>query len=115
MGQNSTPARLGHSLGRLLAGRNPRARRVGQWGRAGQTLLQQVFGQLLAALRQIGLRIMGVLFLTFALVFGIHGFTSWRHLPPNANPAFPWILMGLGLAFAYFGLSSFFRALQGKR
>lgn len=106
---------MGRAAGRLLAGRNRRVRRAGQWGQAGGALLRQVFGHLGAALRQIGLRVMGVLFLVFALVFGYHGFVAWRHLPPRSAPAMPWMEMGMGLIFAYFGLSSFFRALHGRR
>ncbi len=105
---------MGRAAGRLLAGRNPQARRLGRWGKASGTLARQVFEHVTAALRQIGLRIMGVLFFTFAMVFGYHGFAAWRHLPPQSGATMPWVEMGLGLVFAYFGLSSFFRALQGK-
>ena len=85
---------------------------------AGKRLFRQFTAHISLALRLLGYQIGGVLFLAFALAFGWHGLTVWRHLPPSigiAGERMAFLQMGIGLLFAYFGLSSWFKTAALRR
>jgi len=84
--------------------------------RAGAAAGRKLFLHVGSVLRQISLQLVGVAFLFFAIEFGVHGLHAWhvaqQHHVENANGAL--LKLGLAVLFAYFGISSFFRAAQSK-
>jgi hypothetical protein len=82
---------------------------------AGRRLARQCAAHLALGLRQLGYQIGGILFLLFALAFGWHGFTLARHLPSAANARMAYVQMAIGLLFAYFGVSSWFKSAALRR
>lgn len=84
--------------------------------RAGGLAGRRFLSHLGSVLRQIGLQLTGVAFLFFAAEFGLHGLQAWhaaqQHHVDQANGAL--LKLGLAVLFAYFGISSFFRAAQSK-
>ncbi len=85
---------------------------------AGKRLFRQFTAHIMLALRLLGYQLGGVLFFAFALAFGWHGLTVWRHLPPRiglAGERMAFLQMGIGLLFAYFGLSSWFKSAALRR
>lgn len=85
---------------------------------AGKRLVRQFTAHIALTLRLLGYQLGGILFLAFALAFGWHGLTVWRHLPPRiglAGERMAFLQMGIGLLFAYFGLSSWFKSAALRR
>ncbi len=72
-------------------------------------------------LRQMLLQGLGLFFLVLSILFAVHGLIDWHHLHavgrdsswPALHSNLFKIEWGFALLFAYFGLTSFWRALQG--
>lgn len=112
MSRANAPARLGKGVGWLYANRS----------RAGNLLLRasssagrRLAVHVLTLVRQLALQMFGIVFLVFAISIGYHSILDWRALRLHGGSnTLPMIESVLTILFAYFGVSSFFRAAQSR-
>lgn len=72
---------------------------------------RRMVGHVWGVARQLTLQIVGVTFLFFAAGFAYHGLMQWRRFEHQGGPhSLALTETVLAVLFAYFGISSFFRA-----
>ncbi len=108
------PTRAARAVAWLVV-RRRRAPAGGVLWRAAQAGARRMIGHAWAVVRQMTLQIVGVTFLFFAAGFAYHGLLEWRRFEHGGGPNSLAVTESvLAILFAYFGISSFFRAGHAK-